>query len=204
MPVLPPLNAFIELIVFFAVVLFFDAVLQFFPDLNEIKPHPFWFPVLLLSLQYGTVSGLLAAGVSILITTVLGWPEQDIGENHFNFLIRIWAEPVLWIVVALVLGQFRMRQIAQRRALLRKVNRLQTQRDAIEQHSTNLRGRCEMLERRIASQQANTVPELFSTPSLNWMAQGRTNCKRHFPSRCSWHLVQDNIQCLPCRTGNSS
>ncbi len=150
LPVLPPRNALIELAVFFAIIVGLEFGVDSLPDLNELEPHPFWLPVLLLSLQYGTVSGLLAAGVSILFTAFMGWPEQDIGENHFSYLIRIWAEPVLWIAASLVLGQFRMRQISERRVLHRNVQELRVQRTAIAAYSENLRERCERLERNIA------------------------------------------------------
>ena len=84
-----------------------------FPTLSQMQPHFFWLPVLLLSLQYGTVSGLLAAGVAIVLTAWLGWAEQEVGENHFNYLLRISTQPMLWLVAALLLGQFRLRQIEQ-------------------------------------------------------------------------------------------
>lgn len=150
LPVLPPRNAVIELVVFFVVVMGLEWGLQSFPDLNEFEPHPFWLPVLLLSLQYGTVSGLLAAGIAIVLTAFMGWPEQDIGENHFNYLIRIWTQPVLWLSAAMLLGQFRMRQISERRELHRLADELYTQREAIADNSAHLRKRCEMLERKIA------------------------------------------------------
>ncbi len=175
LPVLPPRNALIELAIFFAIIVGLEFGLDTLPDLNELEPHPFWLPVLLLSLQYGTVSGLLAAAVSILFTAFMGWPEQDIGENHFSYLIRIWAEPILWIAAALLLGQFRMRQIAERRELHRNVHELRAQRTAIAAYSENLRERCERLERQIAGRRdpagkallnalsilATTDPELF-------------------------------------------
>lgn len=161
LPVLPPRNAVIELVLFFVVVMGLQWGLQSFPDLNEFEPHPFWLPVLLLSLQYGTVSGLLAAGTAIVLTAIMGWPEQDIGENHFNYLIRIWTQPVLWIGAAMLLGQFRMRQISEHRELHRLADELYKQRAAIADHSVHLRQRCEMLERKIAGAPAATALRLL-------------------------------------------
>ena len=177
LPVLPPRNALVELVVFFTIIMALEFGLNSLPDLNELDPHPFWLPVLLLSLQYGTVSGLLAAGVSILFTAFMGWPEQDIGENHFNYLIRIWAEPVLWIVAALILGQFRMRQISERRELHRRIQELNAQRTAIAAYSGNLRERCESLERSIAGRS-----EPAGNAILNAFAQMGNETPAHFTS----------------------
>lgn len=161
LPLLPPKIAMAELLAFFFFVFALEWGWQSFPDLNDLQPHPFWLPVLLLSLQYGTVSGLLAAGAAILTTAVFGWPEQDIGENHFNYLIRIWTQPVLWIGAAMLLGQFRIRQIAERRELLRINHELNQQRTAIVAHSENLRARCDRLERKMAGARAPSATALL-------------------------------------------
>lgn len=150
LPVLPPLMALVEILLLMVVPGALDYFWTGFPSLAETQPHFFWLPVLLLSLQYGTVSGLLAAGVAITISALLGFPDQEVGENHFNYLLRIWAQPVLWLLAALVLGQFRMRQIERKLELAREVAELSSQRTAIADHAKNLRARCETLEREIA------------------------------------------------------
>lgn len=149
-PVLPPRVAIVEMLVLLVLPAALDHFWSAFPSLAELHPHPFWLPVLLLSLQYGTISGLLAAGLAIALSAVIGWPDQEVGENHFNYLLRIWAQPVLWLAAALVLGQFRMRQIERKQELVRQVAELSSQRTAIADHAANLRRRCDALEREIA------------------------------------------------------
>ena len=150
LPVLPPWLALVEI----ALLLVAPILLQFawpaFPDLTTYNPHPYWGPVLLLSLQYGTVSGVLSAIVAIAGMVLIGLPEPDIGENHFAYLIRVWTQPVLWIATALLLGHFRMHQIEQRDELMRRVDDLTNSSSALADHATNLRARCDQLERRIA------------------------------------------------------
>ena len=154
LPVLPPLSALLEIVVLILLPGALDYGLPSFPNLNETQPHFFWLPVLLLTLQYGSVSGLLAAGTAIVVTSLLGWPEQDIGENHFNYLLRIWLQPVLWIATAVVLGQLRLSQIERKMTLERDVRHLTAQRTAIASHARNLRERCDRLERLIATRRA--------------------------------------------------
>ena len=163
LPVLPPLMALIEILVLIVLPGALDYFWTGFPSLSETQPHFFWLPVLLLSLQYGTVSGLVAAGVAIVISALLGWPDQEVGENHFNYLLRIWAQPVLWLTAALVLGQFRMRQIEQKQELARQVAELSIQRTAISDYATNLRNRCEALEREIAGRREPKVRSILAT-----------------------------------------
>ncbi|MGE0699343.1 MAG: GAF domain-containing protein [Hyphomicrobiaceae bacterium] len=151
LPVLPPLAAVIEILVLVVVPGLLDYLVPAFPTLNDTQPHFFWLPVLLLTLQYGSASGLLAAGSAILLASLLGWPEQEIGENHFSYLLRIWLQPVLWIATAVILGQLRLRQIERKQALGRAVAELTGQRQAIAEHAQHLRERCDRLERVIAS-----------------------------------------------------
>lgn len=161
LPVLPPLAAFIELVVLVAAILGIDWLVTGF-SVSDFQPNPFWIPVLLLSLHYGTVSGLIAAATVIALTMLQGVPEQAIGENHFAYLLRIWAEPILWISVALLLGQFRMRQISNKLELRRKVEELSSQRAAIADYANNLRARCGTLERELAARSEVTSLKLLA------------------------------------------
>ncbi|MEZ5857340.1 MAG: hypothetical protein R3D67_22380 [Hyphomicrobiaceae bacterium] len=151
LPVLPPAVAILEILLLIVAPALLDHLVPAFPSLNDGQPHFFWLPVLLLSMQYGPVSGLLAAGTAIIFSAFLGWPEQEIGENHFSYLLRIWLQPVLWLAAAIILGQFRLRQIERKEALRQEVLELRTQRQAIADHARNLRQRCELLERTLAT-----------------------------------------------------
>lgn len=160
---LPPLVALVELA---ALIGFFVLVDWATPDidLTDLKPNPLWLPVLLLSLQYGTVSGLMAALFAILLTVFHGFPEEGVGENHFTYVLRIWSEPILWIAAAVLLGQFRLRQIAEGHALRQKVSELAIQRTYLADYADSLRQRCDRLERSRATEAA--MPSLQLLDSL--------------------------------------
>ncbi|MBL8565930.1 MAG: hypothetical protein JNM89_09450 [Hyphomicrobiaceae bacterium] len=150
LPVVPSLAAIGELVAAF---LFIYGVDWLAPQLAilDFEPHPFWIPLLLLSLQYGTVSGLVAAGAAIAATMLAGLPEPGIGENHFAYFLRVWGEPILWIAMALLVGQFRMRQIAAKQELHRLNEALSSQRADLAAHCAGLRQRCEILDRELAT-----------------------------------------------------
>jgi hypothetical protein len=150
-PVLPPAAALVEIAVLFCLIIGLGWLTG--QDISDMRPHPFWVPVLLLSLQYGTVSGLLAAGIATLFTAFGQLPEQTVGETYFVYFLRIWIEPILWIASAVLLGQFRMRQIADKMELVRQVEELGAQRASLADYAGQLRRRCEGLERRLAGRQ---------------------------------------------------
>jgi hypothetical protein len=160
LPVLPPLAALIEIVVLFVLL---NAADWLHPgiELADIRPHPYWLPVLLLSLQYGTISGLLAAGVAIALAATAGFPEQTSQETYFAYLLKIWIEPMLWISAAVVLGQFRMRQIALKQELVSQVTELASQRAAIADYASNLRTHCTALERQIAGRSATDTMKVL-------------------------------------------
>lgn len=150
---LPPWTAIGEIVVIYAALLTADWLHPGL-ELSDIRPHPFWFPVLLLSLQYGTVSGLLSAMIAIALLALGGFREQTPSETYFTYLLTIWAEPILWIGAAVLLGHFRMRQIGLKRDLVFRVNELESQRAALADFATNLRTHCTALERQIAGRTA--------------------------------------------------
>ena len=150
LPVLPPLGALVELAALVAVIQFADWVLPGI-DAATLEPSPYWIPVLLLSLQYGTVAGLLAAVAATLAHILNGFPDQGIGENLFTYLLRIWALPILWIGVSLLVGQFRLRQIEVKQELQHKLTERTKERDSLASYSAGLQSRCTRLERDIAT-----------------------------------------------------
>jgi polysaccharide biosynthesis protein PelD len=156
LPVLPPWGALVELGVLFTLIILADWA---FPAIGvtALEPSPFWLPVLLLSLQYGTVAGLLAAAAAIFCYVYNGLAEQAIGENFFSYLLRIWALPILWIGVALVLGQFRLRQIAAKQELRQELTKRSIEAQTLAGYSKDLEARCQRLERQLTTRSAAPV-----------------------------------------------
>ncbi len=149
--VLPPISAVVELAAIVATFLLVDWLWPTL-DINNLQPSVYWLPVLLLTLQYGTVSGSIAAVVAIAATFALStMPEQGVGENEFTYRLRILAQPILWIGTAVLLGQFRMLQIAAKSELSERVAELEAQGRTLADYATRLRGRCDALEREIVA-----------------------------------------------------
>src|SRR5262245_17340551 len=69
--------------------------------LASLKPHPFWIPVVLLSLQYGTIEGIVAVAACTVTQWLLGWP-LPVDESYIGELLPRLGEPMLWLGAAVV------------------------------------------------------------------------------------------------------
>ena len=107
----------LELVIVLSMTLLIGAATPIGAHLGSISPNPLWIPVLLLSSQYGTKAGVAAAVASMVVHWLAGAPPQAGGEDVYEYLYRIWREPMLWPVAAVVLGGFRDRQAQKTEAL---------------------------------------------------------------------------------------
>lgn len=160
LPVLPSAGAFAELFVLLALIQLAHATVPGL-DINDLEPSPYWLPILLLSLQYGTVAGLMAAGAATLAYVLSGLPEQVIDEHHFSYLLRVWALPILWIAVALILGQFRLRQIERKQELKSALDQRTQEAESLSVYARDLEKHARQLERQITSAAPAAGPELL-------------------------------------------
>ena len=99
--------------------------------LGAISPSPFWIPVLLLSVQYGVSAGLISALVALVASAVIGWPDQAGTEDFYDYSLRIWREPILWLAAAVVLGTLQAQQLRKIEALRDRIAEAEVQRQSI-------------------------------------------------------------------------
>ncbi|MGI9387373.1 MAG: GAF domain-containing protein [Methyloligellaceae bacterium] len=116
----------VELITFFILLFIVDWFVVPI-DLFAIEPHPFWIPVLFFALQYGTRPGTAAAVMAIAVAWCFCWPERVLGEPYFEYSVRAWSNPALWLIAALMLGELRQRQLGELKHLQGDAQRLQQQ-----------------------------------------------------------------------------
>jgi polysaccharide biosynthesis protein PelD len=147
-----PLSALLQLAGFFVVALVIDYTLLEGDRFAGIQPHPFWIPVLLLSLQFGTNAGLLAVLTASTCLLVGNLPEQMLSEDRFSYLLHLSTQPLLWLATALVIGEMRSRQLGRVRQILEEHERAETERDTIAAAYQDMKGAKMDLEMRVAGQ----------------------------------------------------
>ena len=149
---LPSKIAIIEIIVilgsFCGIQYFITGSINFM----DVSPHPLWIPILLLSVQYGTLEGLYAVMAVVTLMWLPGIPEQAPAEDFNTYLLRIGAEPVMWGLTATILGFFRDRHKGELDALQHELCEAQEQRDTISATCEKLRRSNRTLQRHIAKQ----------------------------------------------------
>ncbi len=154
------LTAGIELVAFYAATLLFDYLVLHGDRYLNVAPSPFWIAVIVLTVQYGTTFGLLAAIASTLVLYVGNLPAQELNQDLYAYLFQLFVTPMLWLVSAVLLGAIRDRQVADRAALRRSLGRARTQAAAIADRYEKLKDAKREIEARLASQ-LRTVTSLY-------------------------------------------
>lgn len=150
-------SAVVELLVFFIIAFAVDFLLFDGSRFQGLEPHPFWIPVILLSVQYGVTEGLLAAVVATAALLLGALPEQQFGQDLYAYLQSITLDPLLWFVSAIIVGELAARR---RRRLERTEQELADTRqeaDGLADAYAKARQAKDMLEARLASDLTTTL-----------------------------------------------
>ena len=99
-----PARVAAEMAIAFAALIGFDWWLTGGTGFARVQPNPYWLPVLMMALAYGTGPGVLAA--TIASTLWLAHVHDDPGErDYLDHLFRLSLQPLMWFVVAGVIGE---------------------------------------------------------------------------------------------------
>ncbi|MFQ5849291.1 MAG: GAF domain-containing protein [Candidatus Binatia bacterium] len=123
----------------------------------QVRPHPFWVIVLLISIQYGTREGLVAAGAASTALLAGNLPEQAFSQDVYDYLLRITGQPLMWFSAAVVIGELRMRQVHEREELRTNLSEAEQREQAIANAYRRLQSAKESLETRVAGQLRTTA-----------------------------------------------
>ncbi len=102
-------SAIIEIVLFLAIALALDIFVLDGTRFRDAHPHPFWLLILLVSVQYGTAEGMVAAAGCTLAFLMGAIPPQSVGEDFYDHLFDVVKLPVLWFAAAVTLGEIRAR-----------------------------------------------------------------------------------------------
>jgi polysaccharide biosynthesis protein PelD len=93
-----------ELVILFGALYAIDSLLLDANAFSGVEPNPYWLPVLVLAMTYGTGMGLAAATIASLLW--IAAPHQlpsgidQLAEQHYLSLL-----PLLWTMAALLIGE---------------------------------------------------------------------------------------------------
>ena len=145
-------TALVEMAIFFTVALLLDRYVFDGDRFRDAAPHPFWAVVVLVSLQYGTNEGLLAAVASSAALLIGNVPPQPLALDLFAYLFELSKTPLMWAATGLVVGELRSRQLRERADLRKRLAESENQAQVITAAFEGISAAKDELEARIAGQ----------------------------------------------------
>lgn len=141
----------LELVVVFAICYLAQPLLQSWlgPPVG-FSASIYWIPVLLLSVHYGLISGLLAVATATALFMLEGIPVARLNEAIVAYSLRVWSEPLAWLVAATLFGSFRSRQRDLLNTLRAQLRSEVNTAEIVSERYNILRRRVEGLERALA------------------------------------------------------
>ena len=120
----PPYLLCAEMIVLFTGMLLIDHLVGNGDGFQSIEPNPFWIPVLVFSLAYGTGMGLLASAVAsgLWIMSPHIWPGDS---DNLDQQLHLSILPMLWFIAALIVGEVTARRVARREHLAGRIQEME-------------------------------------------------------------------------------
>jgi polysaccharide biosynthesis protein PelD len=155
--------AIIEILIFYTLVLLYDMTYGSGDRFFSSTLHPFYFMVLLVSVQYGTIEGIAATVIGTLFLYSGQIPQQTVNESLFEYQFRLSIHPLIWFISAFILGEIRLRVETEKEEYKHEASTLKNQSDIIAKEYEVLKVTKENLEAYLVSQQqsiANTYKAL--------------------------------------------
>lgn len=153
---------FLENLAFYAACIIIDF---FFGDgtrWQEVAPHPFWLAILITSVKYGTLSGLMSATMATLFLYVGNFPPQMFHQTLFEHQWMVSFRPLLFFGVAYVLGELQVRVKIENQRLKKKIVEKEEHLNKMLQTYDGIKRVKEEQETLLASQQ-NTFATLYQS-----------------------------------------
>jgi GGDEF domain-containing protein len=167
--------AYLELVLILAILFGLDYAFAPLDGFETVNPSPYWIPVLLLSVQYGVFEGLTAALACTFISLLSGVDpvffdllleqgpaaamDRASGATFGTFTnqdyLIAWtyaAQPLLWVVSALLLGLLRERLRQRNRELAIDLGQTSHREKVLSEAYNQLLETKEQLEVRVAGQ----------------------------------------------------
>ena len=100
------LDALIEMALFLTLALMIDQSFFEGDRFYDMKPHPFWALILIMTVFYGTAEGIVCAIISSVVLLFNNMPPEQFNQDPFSYLLAVSLKPMLWLAAATIIGGF--------------------------------------------------------------------------------------------------
>ena len=166
-------SALLEIALFFVVAILLDRFVFDADSFWYVTPHPFWIIVLLVTVQYGTAEGVLAALAATVVLLAGYMPEQTLNQNLYDYLFGMVRRPLMWFVAAVLLGELRMRHLREKERLSRQLEEAREKERTIATAYTRQQEIKSDLEARVAGQMRTVISMHQAVKSLEQLDSGK-------------------------------
>lgn len=143
-------KALLEFLALLSIIVIFDTYLLDGSRFLSSSYHPFWIPILLIAVQYGSTYGVISAALCTSALYLFNMPPYLPSEDHFAYWERISLLPLLWFSVAVILGEISSRQRAEKRFLDQELSESRQRENILVKNFEQLEREKRAIERSIA------------------------------------------------------
>lgn len=166
--------ALLEMALFFAILSVLDISFGNGDRFIMTEPHPFWVIILLVTVQYGTLEGLIATGMATFVLFAWHVPEQQVNQTIYDYWLSIVHRPLLWCCAAVILGELRAKHARETKELQEKFSLEEQKNATIAEAYNNLKRIKEKLETHMAGELQSTVAAYRALKSVGSLNPSRT------------------------------
>jgi len=162
--------AILEIAVFLGGALLFDQIIFEGDRFLQVEPHPFWFLIILISVQYGSRAGVLSAFACSAGFLIGNIPERLMEQDLHEWVLSFMKLPFLWFVSAVLIGEVSARRITERELMRVEIKELNKRETALIDTLNNLNKLKRRLEVLVAGQWRTVHKTLKSARDIETMA----------------------------------
>ena len=165
-------SAWIEITLFISVALLLDLSVFLGARYWDVAPHPFWILVVLISAQYGTSEGLVAATAVSAALLAGNLPTHTINQDLYTYAFEIARRPMMWLVTAVIVGELRNRHVRERDNLVGEIRKATESENRIALAYTTTRAAKEKLVGQVAGQLRTVLSTLRAVKAIEKLKPG--------------------------------
>lgn len=189
----------LEIAVILSAAVLIDYLLFDGTRFRQTEPHPFWILILVISAQYGTRMGLLAALAASAVFVFGNVPARALDQDIYQWFFLVFRLPIMWIVSSVIIGELSVRHINARQYLSEQIDEYILREATLSESFHEINSIKEKLEIRVAGQ-SRTVRKMLKAaremesddPMLVLEhAQNLVDCMLE-PDKYSIYIFKDN------------